>query len=123
MLALTTGKFYDIPLVTATTNIMGNINDKILFNKIASFIIFALSKIIKKYINKRGMMNRGALIPITDGSDEMKDIAIIDVLREIKAIVLTGYPSILGLLAQRIIPGHRPLYLHIYSVLSARYRW
>ena len=77
----------------------------------------------EKSINKRSRMNRVALMAITDGSEVMEDAAIIDVQRQFKAIVLTGYPGILGLLVQRIIPGHQPLYLHIYSVLPARYRW
>ncbi len=60
---------------------------------------------------------------ITDGSEVREDADIIDVQRQFKAIVLTGYPGILRLLVQRIIPGHQPLYLHIYSVLPARHRW
>jgi hypothetical protein len=42
-------------------------------------------------------MNGIALMAITDGSEVMEDAAIIDVLRQVKAIVLTGYPGILGL--------------------------
>jgi hypothetical protein len=77
----------------------------------------------EKSINKRSRVNRVALIVITDGSEVMENAAIIDVLRQVKAIVLTGYPDILGPLVQRIITGHQPLYLHIYSVLPARHRW
>jgi hypothetical protein len=77
----------------------------------------------EKSTNKRSWMNRVALMAITVGSEVMEDAEIIGVLRQVKAIVLTGYPGILGLLVQRIIPGHQPLYLHIYSVLPARYRW
>jgi hypothetical protein len=84
---------------------------------------FHFSKIMKKSTNKRCRMNRLVLVPITDGSEKLEGVAIIDVLRQVKAIVLTGYPGILGLLVQRIIPGRRPLYLHIYSVLPPRYRW